>query len=221
MGLPVRNDEREVKELSCARLSWHTWSLLVQFWTPAKQHTGTAVRPQQALIHPAPTHTTQCALRKYPVTKRSLSRVSGVPDLGDPPGEEKHETYFATRREVLRSLLRVAKFICIHLSRRSKSGCVNVCVTASLTDSASRRLVHRINRVAEWTRSPTGLLRETTINPSRGATGIIRGRFSPVLPGCRRHLEWAGLAKATGAAGCLVLGGFEESGVDVSYFFLF
>lgn len=51
----------------------------------------------------------------------------------------KTETYFATRREVLRTLLRVAKFICIHLSRQSKSWSVNLrdCVAAREREPSS------------------------------------------------------------------------------------
>lgn len=92
-----------------------------------------------------------------------------------------------------------------------------ICVTASLAESASRRLMHRINRCAEWARSPTGLLRDTTINPSRGATGIIRGRFCPVLPGCCRHLCRVG----NSYSGYWMLGAWGVWGVRSGSFILF
>jgi len=74
--LPARNDG---EELARAHLCWYTWTLSVkdrvlfssERWP---SNTGKAAR-EQAPIHPAPTHTNQCALRTHPVTKRSLSPV--------------------------------------------------------------------------------------------------------------------------------------------------
>lgn len=129
----------------------------------------------------------------------------------------KTETYFATRREVLRTLLRVAKFICIHLSRQSKSWSVNLrdCVAAREREPSSHASDKPLCGMS--TISHRSAARDTTINPSRGATGIIRGRFCPVLPGCCRHLCRVG----NSYSGYWMFGAWGVWGVRSGSFILF